>query len=99
MAPAVEKGAVGREGDNAEGWWWMLWACLAVAACYLLHRLALWAEGRGWVYYRRHRMPMGAVGLALLEVTPALDPAVEHVVDGIRAEHEESGEGPSDRGA
>ena len=78
--------------------WCLLWVTLAAAALYGLHRLARWAEGRGWIYYREHRAPPGAPGLALLEVASLLDPAVEHVIEEAReerarAEQEESGEG------
>jgi len=72
--------------------------CLAAVALYGLHRLAVWAEGRGWIYYRSHRMPAGAGGLAMLEVTTLADPATEHVIEETRAEQaraeqDESGEG------
>lgn len=77
--------------------WWWLWLTLALAGLYALHRLALWAEGRGWIYYRTHRASIGSAGMAMLEVTSLLDPAVEYVVEEIRgeqagAEAEESGE-------
>jgi len=78
--------------------WWLLWVARAAVALYGLHRLALWAERRGWIYYREHRAPPGAAGPAMLEVTSLLDPAVEHVVGEARdararAEQDESGEG------
>jgi hypothetical protein len=82
--------------------WWLLWVGLAMAALYGLHRLALWAEGRGWIYYRTHRMPVGSAGMAMLEITSLLDPAAEHVVEELRdarsrAEQDESGEGSPGR--
>ena len=82
--------------------WWLLWVALAASVLFGLHRLALWAEGRGWIYYREHRAPAGAAGLAMLEVTSLLDPAVEHVVEGARdararAEQGENGEGAPGR--
>jgi hypothetical protein len=78
--------------------WWLLWLGLALLGLYGLHCLALWAESRGWIYYRTKRMPPGAAGLAMLEVTAILHPAVEHVVEAqreaqARAEQDESGEG------
>ncbi|MBP1632277.1 MAG: hypothetical protein H6Q11_565 [Acidobacteria bacterium] len=82
--------------------WWLLRMALAASVLFGLHRLALWAEGRGWIYYREHRAPAGAVGLAVLEVTSLLDPAVEHVVEEARdararVEQDESGEGAPGR--
>ena len=82
--------------------WWLLWMALAASVLLGLHRLALWAEGWGWIYYREHRAPAGAAGLAMLEVTSLLDPAVEHVVEEARgararAEQDESGEGAPGR--
>lgn len=76
--------------------WWLLFVGLAAAGLYGLHRLALWAESRGWIYYRTKHMPAGATGLALLEVTSILDPQVTHVIEATRAqqchgEQDESG--------
>lgn len=78
--------------------WWLLWIALGATALYGLHRLALWAERRGWIYYRQHRAPAGAAGLAMLEATSLIDPAVEHVIEetrGVRAraEQDDQGEG------
>ncbi len=79
--------------------WWLLWLSLGLAALYGLHRLALWAEGRGWIYYRTHRAPIGSAGMAMLEITSLVDPAVEHVIeetraDRVRVEEDERGESP-----
>lgn len=54
---------------------------VCLAAGYGLHRLALWAEGRGWIYYRTKRMPPGAGGMAMMQVAAIFEPAVEHVVE------------------
>ncbi len=53
-------------------------AAIVVAVLFGLHRLALWAERRGWLYYRNSSRPRGA-GLGLL--APIYNPAVEHVVE------------------
>lgn len=78
--------------------WWLLWVALAATGLYALHRLALWAESRGWVYYRQERMPPGATGMALLEVTSLLNRAAGHVIEETRGEQaraqtDESGAG------
>jgi hypothetical protein len=79
--------------------WWLPAIALVAAAICGLHRLALWAESRGWIYYRTHRMPPGASGLAMMEVTAVIDPATEHVIEELRseqarAEEDENGQGP-----
>jgi hypothetical protein len=58
-----------------------LLALAALVAVYGLHRLALWAEARGFVYYRHRRGSSGALGSALLEVQAILEPARRHVVE------------------
>ena len=78
--------------------WWLLWVGLALAGLYGWHRLALWAESRGWIYYRTNHAPPGAAGLAMMEVTSILQPQVEYVVEEVRSEQaqaatDESGEG------
>ena len=35
---------------------------------YVLHRVALWAEGRGWVYYLNSKPSNSALGNAFLEI-------------------------------
>ncbi len=57
-----------------------------VAVLYSLHRAALWAEDRGWIYYRTKRMPPGAGALAMMEVSSMLQPSVEHVIEETRTQ-------------
>lgn len=52
-------------------------AGLALAALFGLHRMALWAEGRGWIFYRTR--PRAPVGLGLLAEIYA--PEMEHVIE------------------
>src|SRR4051794_11778919 len=48
-----------------------------VTAIYALHRLGLWMEGRGWLYYRDRRPGGGARSfVALHEI---LEPPARHV--------------------
>ena len=58
----------------------------AAALLYAIHRLALWAEQRGWIYYRAKRMPPGAGAAAFLEVASIVAPEVEHVVEEQQSE-------------
>jgi len=74
-----------------------LWACAGAAAVYGVHRLAVWAEGRGWIYYRTKKMPSGAAGRAMMELAAIVEPEIEHVIeaidqDAVRAERDETGE-------
>ena len=57
-------------------------ACTA----YGLHRVAVWMEDRGWIFYRTKRMPRGAGAMAAMEVAAMLEPEVEHVIEEIRSD-------------
>lgn len=63
-----------------------------------LHRLARWAERRGWIYYLERRPSRGALGNAFLEVQALLEPAARQLIE-IReaepAEEDEQGEPPA----
>ena len=52
-----------------------------LAALYCLHRIAVWAERHGWIYYRTKHGSSGAVGNAFLEVQGIFDPAAKHVLE------------------
>ncbi len=58
------------------------------AACTVhgLHRVAVWMEDRGWIFYRTKRMPRGAGGMAAMEVAAMLEPEIKHVIEEIRSE-------------
>lgn len=68
---------------------------LALAALYALHRLALLAESRGWIYYRNRKASPGTAGNALLEIQSMLDPGRTHVLEAAR-EKEDSAEPSGD---
>lgn len=75
-------------------------AAAVAAGLYGLHRLAVWAERRGWIYYREKRGSSGTVGNALLEVLALFEPSTRHVVEERRreaVEDDESGEPPRGR--
>lgn len=70
---------------------------LGAALLYGLHRLALWAERRGWIYYLKNRGSSGALGNAALEVQAMFEPAQRHVLEERLADmedHEQSGDPP-----
>ncbi len=56
------------------GWTAIMAAALgAGGAVWGLHRLALWMEGRGWIYYRK-KAPGGLLGNAMQEMQAILQP-------------------------
>ena len=57
---------------------WLIVAGLVLALGYGLHRLALWADGRGYVYYKTKPKFKGS-SLGLIE--GIYNPSVEHVVE------------------
>ncbi|HEU4319211.1 MAG TPA: hypothetical protein VFS66_03940 [Acidimicrobiia bacterium] len=66
-------------------------------ALYGLHRVALFAESRGWIFYKTR--PPRVRMLGMLEAL--VDPRVEYTVEeqsseAIRADHSESGDGYRD---
>lgn len=52
-----------------------------VTAALVFDRAMLWAEGRGWVYWRRNKASRSASGSAMLELQSILEPDKEHVVE------------------
>lgn len=58
-----------------------LLAVLAAAAVLAVHRLALMAEDRGWIYYCRRKPSSSALGNAFLEVQSLLEPEKSRLVE------------------
>ena len=52
-----------------------------VVGAYAIHRLALWLEQRGWLYYRDRRASSSALGNAMLRSQAIVDPSAEHVLE------------------
>ena len=72
----------------------------AVASLYCLHRIALWAERRGFVYYRRKHGRSGTLSSAVLEVHSLFDPSKRYVLEEKlreQVEGEDSGDPPTTR--
>jgi hypothetical protein len=66
-----------------------------VAACWLLDRLGLWLEDRGWLYYRRKK-PSSSPLSSLVALQQLIEPGVQHVV-GVgrqRRAEDDNGEAP-----
>jgi hypothetical protein len=72
-----------------------------VCALYLLHRLALWAEDRGFIYYLRREPSRSALGNAFLEVQSLLEPGKRLLLEARQEddrEEDESGDPPEPTG-
>lgn len=60
--------------------WWM-WVLVVVAAAVLLDRLALWAEARGWIYWRRTKRSTGGGGGGMFgELMNAFQPTRQVII-------------------
>jgi hypothetical protein len=60
---------------------WIGWAAVAVVVLIVVDRLALAAESRGWIYWRRRKPTRSTVGTAVLRVQAIFEPQIEHVVE------------------
>lgn len=72
------------------------WAMLVAVALFVLDRLALWMEARGWIYWRRRQAKGSAIGAAMLELQDLLEAGRARQV--IEARDERHAEAP-DAGA
>jgi MOSC domain-containing protein YiiM len=82
---------------------WLVVLVLGTVAAFLLDRLALWMEGRGWIYWRRTKTHTGAsLGGAFLEVQALIDPSTRHAIEErkqTREERADSGDPPNPGGS
>jgi hypothetical protein len=70
---------------------------IAIVVLYLLDKIALRAERRGWIYYRHNRSSGGAIGNAFLELQAFFEPTKRHYVQErqrIKLDVQESGDKP-----
>jgi hypothetical protein len=76
----------------------MKWLAIGFVVCisiYLLHRLFLWMESRGWIYYKNRRASPATRANAALEVTSLLEPQKRHVLK-IQQEERQEEDGESE---
>jgi hypothetical protein len=76
----------------------VVWVIAVVATMYALHRLGLWMEQRGWIYYWKKHGSSGTLSSAFLELEALLEPSKRHVIEIKRrdqSEQYESGDPPS----
>jgi hypothetical protein len=64
----------------------LIWVGGIVVGAYLIHLLAVWAESRGWIYYRSSRgRGSAALSNAMSEFEAVVNPAVEHQLEEERS--------------
>jgi hypothetical protein len=72
----------------------LLWLLALAVGVFLLDRLLLWIESRGWIYYRRNKPGRGASTYHLFEWNAAFDPTMRQVQEErVREEREEEESG------
>jgi len=71
---------------------YLLWAIVGGGMLYGLHRLGLWAERRGWIYYGKKHGSSGTLSSAVLEVHSLFDPSKRYVLEEKRRDQVEEGE-------
>lgn len=65
---------------------WIGWTVGGLAGLYGLHRLALWLEARGHLYYLHKRSRGSAVG-AFVAMQRIIEPQSQHVEQARKVEH------------
>jgi hypothetical protein len=78
-------------------WTAVMWGVLAVAVIpglYGLHRLCLWLEARGWLYYL-NKKPAGGAAKCMIGLQEAIEPPVKHVLH-VRDERRRQADGEGD---
>lgn len=82
---------------------WILGGLGFVAALFVVDRVFLWLESRGWMYWRKTTSPPGdAISSAVLELQSFVDPKVRSVIEeradsAHRATRDDAGEPPEPR--
>ena len=79
----------------------VLWVVGFVIGLFFLDRVLLWAEARGWIYYRVNKPGRGASTFHLFEWNAAFDPTMRQVQEEMVKEVKEEAEagdppGPDD---
>ncbi|MDR3719439.1 MAG: hypothetical protein P4K98_11595 [Bryobacteraceae bacterium] len=73
----------------------VLWGIALAAGLYGLHRLALWMESRGWIYYKKKHASAGTLSAAFLEIQAIAQPEKKYVLEmrrDQRAERDDEGD-------
>ncbi len=65
-----------------------LWIAGVILGLFALDRLSLWAEARGWIYYRRRKRDVSAGG-GVLDVMSVIDPGARYAAEVREQRHAE----------
>ena len=71
------------------------WVVGGALGLFVLDRLPLWIESRGWIYYRKSRPGRGAATYHLLEMSAIFNPSMEvaqEILVKEEVQEEESGD-------
>ena len=81
-------------------WTVLLWTILVIGGplvLYGLHRLGLWMEEQGYIYYW-HKKPKGSAAGSFVALQKMIEPRAEYVIQVTRADHKVGEEKPSGQG-
>jgi len=67
----------------------LIWIAAAVIALFVLDRLGLLMEKRGWIYYRKKKPSQSSLGNAFLEIQSILEPSKKILVEVKKDEKKE----------
>jgi hypothetical protein len=81
-------------------WTVILWTILVISSplmLYGLHRLGLWMEEQGFIYYW-HKKPKGSAAGSFVALQRMIEPRAEYVIQVTHTEHKVGEEKPSGQG-
>lgn len=67
----------------------LLWIAAAGIVLFLLDRLLLKMEERGWIYYRKKKPSRSSLGSAFLEIQSFLEPSKKEIAEIMMEEKKE----------
>lgn len=59
----------------------VFWSIGVMLSLYMLHRMALAMEARGWIYYREKHPPAGSGAVSAMRMMEAFKPELEYVIE------------------
>jgi len=60
---------------------YVIWGGAALVALVVFDRLLLWAESRGWIYYRKNKPRGGGAVYHFLEMSSVFSPGIKEVIE------------------